>query len=273
MKTSACLLFSGVLAITPLHAQGPAADPFVRAAPGQPAEEDNTLAWVSICYETFSLDIGEAAELYHKKMGDTKMYAEIKARVAKGQAKLETFTVIRARSGEKALVESISELIYPTEFEHGNGPTPSDPSPTRANIKEGTNPTIPPQVATNHFAPAAPAGYFAPILPTSFETRNTGVTLEVEPTISRNNQIIDLRFAPDNVTFVERSKWGQGVSEAELPVFESQRITTAVTLYDGQPQLVGTPNQPPVSKVNADSAKRVWFAFVTADVVRVVKDK
>ncbi len=271
MKTSACFLLAGVLALTPLHAEGPAVDPFVR----DPAEEadrgQNVPKWVSICYETFSLELADAAALYHKKLSDTKLYAELAAKVAKGQAKQETFSVIRARSGEKAIVESITEFIYPTEFEHGNGPTPSQPRPA---VQDG-KPAAPPAPAptTNLKAPAAPAGYFAPVLPTAFETRNAGITVEIEPTIGGNEQIIDLRIAPEIITFAERSKWGQGVSETELPNFESQRLTTAVTLITGQAVLVGTPSRPPVSKVDADAANRVWFAFVTADIISVVKEK
>ena len=83
---------------------------------------------------------------------------------------------------------------------------------------------------------------------------------------------MDLRLSPALVTLVDRTKWGQGVSETEMPVFESQQMNLAVTLLSGQPLLLGTPSQPPASKVDADSANRVWFSFVTADVVSVVKE-
>lgn len=272
MKPTARFLLAGILATAPLHAAAPGADPFVRNPAGEPVVEDFTPKLVSVCYETFSLDLADAAAIYREKLSDTKLYAELTARVAKGQAKQETFTVIRARSGEKAIVESISEMIYPTEYEHGNGPTPSRPkSPPPQEGKPAPAPA--PAPTTNFKAPAAPAGYFAPTLPTSFETRNVGITVEIEPTIGMGDQIIDLRFLPDVVTFAERSKWGQGVSETEMPNFETQRLTTAVTLITGQPALVGTPSRPPVSKVDADAAKRVWFAFVTADVIPVVKEQ
>jgi hypothetical protein len=271
MKKSTCSLLAGLLTLSGLHAQGnpatpPAADPFVRN-PGQEAAGEAALVpkVVSVCVETFSVELADAAALYHKKLPDSKVYAELTARVGKGQAKQEAFTVIRARSGEKALVENISEFIYPTEFDHGNAPntTPAPPIPS-----DGTKPAIPTPPAT-----PAPPTVTAPVMPTSFETRNTGVTLEIEPTIGDNDEIIDLRIIPDRVTLVERVKWGQGVSETEMPIFETQRMTLATTLIAGQPQMLGTPSRPPVSKVDADSANRVWVSFVTADIIGVVKEK
>ena len=100
-----------------------------------------------------------------------------------------------------------------------------------------------------------------------------GVTLEIEPTIGGNDRIIDLRIQPDFVTLADRAKWGQGESATETPVFEVQTINTANTLIDGQPQLLGTMSRPPVSKVDADSAERIWLTFITANIVTVARDK
>jgi hypothetical protein len=69
------------------------------------------------------------------------------------------------------------------------------------------------------------------------------------------------------VTQVQRAKWGQGVSEAEVPVFEIQRIEAAATLTPGQPYLLGTPSRPSASKADPDAPQRIWLAFVTAKLV------
>lgn len=276
MKTSACFL-AGLFFLPSLLAQEappavPAgADPFVRTETAESQAEKNldAPAVTSICFETFSLPLADAAALYRQKLSDSALYVELTARVEKGQAKQESFAVVRARSGEKAILESISETIYPTEYDHGNGPTVKQP-PEVDQFQEGGKDPVPVPPAPG---PAAPAGYFAPVLPNSFETRNSGTTIEVEPYIGGRNEIVDLRISPDLVTLVDRVKWGQGVSETEFPIFESQRLSTAATLIPGQPQLLGTPSRPPVSKVDADSANRVWFAFVTADVISVVKEK
>ena len=78
---------------------------------------------------------------------------------------------------------------------------------------------------------------------------------------------LDGWIAPDMVTYAGRTKYGQGLSETETPVFETQRTATALTLRAGHPCLLGTPSRPPVSQIDPDSAKRVWFTFVTPTVV------
>ncbi|MCW1887615.1 hypothetical protein OKA04_22955 [Luteolibacter flavescens] len=267
MKKTICILITGLTTLSGLHAQDRAAtDPFVRNGAQDNQADENIPRVISICVENFSLDLNEASALYQQKMGDTKLYAELRARVAKNQAKQETFSVIRARTGEKALVESLSEHIYPTEYDHGtpaNTPVPAAAAATANGNKQASTPTATPAT----ISPATP-----PILPTAFETRNTGITVEIEPTLTADGRVVDLRIAPDFTTLAERVKWGQGTAEAELPIFESQRITLATSLITGQPQLLGTPSRPPVSKVDADSANRVWFCFVTADVIPVVKE-
>ena len=245
MKTSTPVIAALSLGCLPLIAEpaAPPRDPFVRDAATSTAPTESVPKFASICYETFSLDLAQAAALYRQKLSDAKLYAEITARVAKGQAKQESFAVLRAQSGQRSSLESMSEFRYPTEFT-----LPGPPAPT------------------------APAGSIAPVTPTAFETRNVGFTLEIEATIGENDPIVDVRLVPETVTLADRVTWGQGTSQTEVPVFESQRVNTSLTVVAGQPRLVGTPSRPPVSKVDADSANRVWFSFMTADVIPVVKE-
>jgi len=96
-----------------------------------------------------------------------------------------------------------------------------------------------------------------PATPTAFETRNTGVTLEIEPTIGENNYTIDLRFAPEIVEFEGFINYGSPIqspgtnalgqpvqltiteNRIEMPVFSTRRVTTALTIYDGYTVSVG----------------------------------
>lgn len=279
MKTPTHCFTALCLACLPLVAQEPTPnpeDPFLR---GKTPEEIQLLRMpkmVSVCFETFSVDMADAAALYREAPTDTKLYEEITTRVAKGKAKLEGMMIARARSGERAIVESVSETIYPTQYIHGNGPTPTqpEPQPQAPPSKGGTKPAPDkPDAAEALSGPAAQAGYFAPVLPTSFQTRNVGMTLEIEPTIGGDaRQIVDLRIVPQIVTQVPRASWGQGVSETEVPVFEAQRIETAATLMPGQPYLLGTPSRPPGSKADPDGGQRIWLAFVTAKLIYATKE-
>jgi general secretion pathway protein D len=154
---------------------------------------------------------------------------------------LMTAPSITARSGEKALIEIIREFIYPTEYE-----PPELPNSIGGGVDGGGG------LGGN-------AGIFpvTPATPTSFETRNTGVTLEIEPTIGSNDMVIDLRFAPDIVEFEGFVNYGSPIqspatdflgnpttvtiteNRIEMPVFSSRRVTTALTIFDGYTVAVG----------------------------------
>jgi general secretion pathway protein D len=153
---------------------------------------------------------------------------------------------VLARSGEKATIEVIREFIYPTEYEPPELPQSigSSFSGNGGGIGGGLG------GGTTSF-PVTPA------TPTAFETRNTGVTLEIEPTIGENNYTIDLRFAPELVEFEGFINYGSPIqspgsdalgnpinviiteNRIEMPVFSTRRLTTALTIYDGYTVAVG----------------------------------
>jgi len=240
-----------------------------------PAVGRQDLNNVSIRYEVFSLSLADAAALQRENLSDPAGYAKLVAMVAKKEAKQETLTVLRTKSGQKATAESIFEQIYPTEYE-----TPSHPDALGVSIvprkapppsNDGTAPPKSPATIPDSSKLAdAPtvgdlAGVATPATPTGFTTRNVGDTLEIEPNVGDDEHWIDLRLVPERVTRVGTSIAGQGLSRTEMPEFESQRVNTGATVEVGKPFLLGTLNRPPVSKGDADSANRIWFAFVTAD--------
>lgn len=151
---------------------------------------------------------------------------------------LMTAPSITARSGERATIEIIREFIYPTEYD------PPEP---------------PQQNNNNQFGGQGGGGFpiAVPANPTAFETRNTGVSLEIEPTIGENDFMINLRFAPEIVEFEGFINYGSpiqtgGVDEdgnpvqivvtenrIEMPVFSTRRVNTALTIYDGYTVALG----------------------------------
>lgn len=240
-------------------------DPFVRGEGNDIPENDNNPKFVSVCLETFSVELSDAAALYHGQPNDSALYKELTTRVAKGKAKLEHFAVLRARSGERAELKNSSELIYPGSYVPATDPKGTEPAPAppETSPKPSTPAATPaPEPPTSPVSKALP-------FPADFQTRETGFTLQIEPTIGNNWRVIDLRIRPVFVTLAARSKWGQGDVATETPVFEVQSLATSNTLNSGVPQLLATLSRPPVSKVDADSASRVWFAFVTATSVTV----
>lgn len=158
-------------------------------------------------------------------------------------ADIMTAPSVTARSGQKATIEIIREFIYPTEYE-----PPELPNQVGATGGLGGG-----------LVGGGSSGLFpvTPATPTAFETRNTGVTLEIEPTLGANDYVIDLRFAPEIVEFEGFINYGSPIqspssdalgnpttvtiteNRIEMPVFSSRKVNTALTIYDGYTVAVG----------------------------------
>lgn len=159
---------------------------------------------------------------------------------------LMTAPSITAKSGMTAKIEVIREFIYPIEFEP---------------------PEVPAQIGGGGFqggggggggGRAAPQNIpVTPASPVAWETRNTGVTLEIEPTIGENDFVIDIRFLPQIVEFEGFVNYGSPIlapsvdadgnpvtlvvteNRIEQPVFSKRSVETSLTIYDGYTVAVG----------------------------------
>ncbi len=229
MKAKPILLMC--LCATALQAQPAPVDPFKDA--GKPSPPPLPPRDLIVRYEVFSVEPGKAAVMRREKPGDGEFYQMLVGLLSGGQAVQEDFAILRCRSGNRVKMESIREIILPTEYE-----PPLIPG--------AAGQTVPPRV-------------FA-ALPTAFETRTLGLSIEAEVTMGENRKNVDLRLAPSHVGQDERWKWGKGLSELQMPTFESQRLNTAVSLNMGMPCLLGTVNPPAASRITQN---RIWFAFAT----------
>ena len=167
---------------------------------------------------------------------------------------------VTTKSGQRAVIEIVQEFRYPTEFE-----PPQIPQTTGGGNGGGggigTGPSI-------QIFPVTPT------TPTAFETRNTGVTLEVEPTVGSDNYTIDLNLVPQVVEFEGFINYGSPISTinpASLsftgavtnapssivltpnvinqPIFSTRKVTTSVTVWDGQTVVLGGLMREDVQKV------------------------
>lgn len=150
---------------------------------------------------------------------------------------------VTTRSGQRATIEIVREFIYPTEF---------DP------------PQIPQTVgATNTGGGAGGAGTSAssfpvtPTTPTAFEMRPIGVRMEVDPVIGPDGYTIDLNLAPEVTEFEGFINYGSPINSVSVdalgraqtleltpntinqPIFSTRKVTTAVTVWDGQTVAIG----------------------------------
>lgn len=166
-------------------------------------------------------------------------------------ADLMTAPSVLAKSAQKATIEIVREFIYPTEYEPPQLPNSVGVGGT---VNGGNGGLGGLGVNTSSSAGIFPV---TPATPTAFETRNTGVSLEIEPTITDNDLTIDLKMLPQIVEFEGFVNYGSpiqsfstnalGQSEPititenriEMPVFSRRSVNTSLTIYDGYTVAVG----------------------------------
>jgi hypothetical protein len=159
-----------------------------------------------------------------------------------GEGEIVETSVLVVRSGEKAVMASIAERIYPTEYE-----PPELPSTIGApNDKTFKLPTY-----TQAQRPVF-----------SFETRDAGASLEVEPLIDDGGLFyLGLRF--EMVDLVALTTWMEfadelGDASIRMPDFESRRWTGAVTVAPGVFELC-TVFTPKPAAVPAAATRQLLF--------------
>jgi general secretion pathway protein D len=163
-------------------------------------------------------------------------------------ADIMTAPSIMAKSGQKATIEIIREFIYPTEYEPPELPQQFGGVGVGGGVG-GVGGLV--GGGGGQGFPVTPA------TPTAFEPRNTGVTLEIEPTLGNNDSVIDLRFAPEIVEFEGFINYGSPIeapssdalgnpttvtiteNRIEMPVFSVRRVSTSLSIYDGHTVAVG----------------------------------
>jgi general secretion pathway protein D len=172
---------------------------------------------------------------------------------------------VTTKSGQRAVIEIIREFRYPTEFDppqipqtfgnqNGNGGG-------TVIIPAGAGALNPLLGQNNNSFPVTPT------TPTSFETRNTGVTLEVEPVVGPDNYTIDLNLVPQVVEFEGFINYGSPIQTTSTnalgqqvvnvitpniinqPIFSTRKVTTSVSVFDGATVVLGGLMREDVQKV------------------------
>ena len=113
---------------------------------------------------------------------------------------------VTTKSGQKATIEIIREFIYPTQFQPPQ--IPQTVGSTSGTSVDGLSVDRRRQRSGGSFP-------VTPTTPTSFEKRNTGVTLEVEPVIGPDNYTIDLNLQPQVVDFDGFINYGSPIQTIE----------------------------------------------------------
>ena len=159
---------------------------------------------------------------------------------------------VTTKSGQRAVIEIVREFRYPTQFSPPQIPQTVGSVTTRSDtggiLPLGGGSSVP----------------VTPTTPTHFETRNTGVTLEVEPVVGPDGVTIDLNLVPQVVEFEGFINYGSPIlapsssflntvtgglisspqsvltpNVINQPIFSTRKVTTSVSVWDGQTVVLG----------------------------------
>ncbi|MFC5454861.1 Amuc_1098 family type IV pilus outer membrane protein [Prosthecobacter fluviatilis] len=151
---------------------------------------------------------------------------------------------VTTKSGTRATMEVTREFIYPTEFDPPRLPQGG------GGLNVGGGGGGGQQIAT-------------PTTPTAFEMRQTGVRLEAEPTVGADGNTIELTLAPEVVEFDGFINYGSPImspsSQSVLPIQLSTGTIGYVPLQ--QPERLITPNiinQPVFSVRKVTTGVSIW---------------
>ncbi|MFT5905366.1 MAG: Flp pilus assembly secretin CpaC [Cryomorphaceae bacterium] len=190
-------------------------------------------------FEVSTIELAEIMSIPRRGNDDTKMRADLLTKAKAGKVSILESQTLVTRSGERATTESITEFIYPTEYEI------SDPI---ENEKKNSPPTI--------------------VVPTAFESRNLGATLEVEPTLGEDGKTIDITFKPEICYHVGDTIWGKEANVTyKMPTIYTLRVNTSCTLTNGKFHFTNALT-PKNDKGEADPSKKI-LVFVKADILKV----
>jgi hypothetical protein len=150
--------------------------------------------------------------------------------IGRKEATLEAWPEVTMHSGLRSVCESITEQRYPIEYE--------DPTAAITPGGKTDGELTPAQKALSYLRNSGLAA------PTTFETRNTGATLEVEAVVSPDGSSVGLRFAPQLVRLESMRPFDAGVSDKgtkmtiEQPIFSTAKVNTSLSLRDGERRLI-----------------------------------
>jgi general secretion pathway protein D len=131
-------------------------------------------------------------------------------------------------SGQQAQIRSVQEFIYPTSWAQ----------PTATSSGGGVT--------------GGGAVAVTPSIPSSFQTREVGVLLNVTPEVGADGYTINLILAPEVSQFLGFINYGSPIglssgsgnvvttfNNIEEPLFSSENLTTSVVIWDGQTVVLG----------------------------------
>jgi len=223
---------------------------FIAAFCGLVHAEDLQLTahWVEVPHERMT-------ELLAEGRGDAALFETVRGWVKGGQARMVDTVLLRGKAGERAISESILEVIYPTEYEAPDLPHSKE-------YQEKVRRRMAGWGRVSAFYPMLPGGWTG-----EFETRNAGESLEVEfpgkKNAGKGNWAMDLVSRARDTVITEGRTIDGELRPFTFPSFNQLAVRGAIPSSRWQLSSVLTPQ---TAEGGADVSKKI-LVFVRVDVL------
>ncbi len=206
--------------------------------------------WIELSHKDYTALMAERdvsnPEIF-KSSNDGPLRKKLEEMIAEDKANIIDTAMVIARSGQRAKVESVQEVIYATEYEKGGSGSEDG--------KKGMSKTAALPIAT------------------AYETRNVGTTMEVDPVLGADERTVDLSLSPEIVYHVGQEEYGEylvgeGEVIAKMPTFYAMKLTTQVAMIAGEYLLAGVQSPFDMESMKVDRERKV-MVFLKVDIIVV----
>lgn len=244
----------GTFSLAGLLAQETDFNPLGRDVPIERMEKQLRIQveWIELSHADFTALMEEKDPLkpsLRKSSNNGPLREKLGKMVAEDKAEIIDTAVVLARSGQRAKVESVREVIYATEYiPPGATDNDKEKNESKADAKVSVLPTA-----------------------AAFETRNVGTTLEVDPVLGADEHTVDLSLSPEIVYHVGQEEYGiykEGESEvvAKMPLFYTMKLTTQVTMIVGEYLFAGVQSPVDEETMKVDRGRKI-MVFLKVDLL------
>ncbi len=236
-----------------------------KPAPGFEVTKQEPAFQVGMLMEYFKLDHRKANKLmrqFASKAANAQELRDILGEMTeKDEAELVETGWLRGRSGQRVKSESIREIIFPTEYDPPEIPNNVGgiAGPEKKDKKKQAVANQQTQKLRNTEQPMTPAIHMTSATPTAYETRNVGLTIEIDPVIGKGNKIVDLNLAPEITTRLADRRFtrpgfehsARGTENVSMATFYKMQTTTQITAIPGNYNLfaIHTPHDDPAKRI------------------------
>jgi hypothetical protein len=233
----------------------------------KPKAKSDSATSLNLEYSFFSMDRADARELLVASTALDTPWEKLQALLSSKKATLEHISTVNTVPGQRCVTEEIEETRFASEYSPESIRPSSSETTSRtvtahaAGAKKDDEASTNESVTTTH---TEANGERQPGGATAFETRNAGVTIEIEPVIGPDLVTVDINQAIHSVTNLGNLQV-TGVAKQYPPsiLFEDRNVTNSQATLLGRHSLIGTLNPPGPNGVNGrQETGRTWLVFV-----------